>query len=112
MLEVTLSGSGRKAGAGKAASAARSDKTMPSLSKAAMLRRWHALGAAAAGQRCDGDSRHTTAIDSAAADQLSYHGAKVAAGDGRYARCWVALKREPSLFAAWVPKPQRLELFT
>ena len=110
-LEVTLSGSGRKAGAGKAASAARSDKTMPSLCKAAMLQRWHALRAAAATKRCDSDARHVAAVDSDAAKQVSYRAAKVAAGDGQYVRCWASLRQEPSPFALWVPKPQRLEAF-
>ena len=112
MLEVTLSASGRKAGAGKAAIAARSDKTMPSLCKAAMLRRRHALRAAAAGEHGDSDSREVAVVDGAAADQLSYRDAKVAAGDGRYTRCWAAVRREPSPFALWVVKPQRLEMFT
>ncbi len=112
VLEVTLSGSGRKAGAGKAASAARSDKTTPSLCKAAMLQRWHALRAAAAGKHGGSDARHVNVIDGAAAENLSYHAAKVAAGDGHYVRFWASLRQEPSLFALWVPKPQRLEMFT
>ncbi len=109
---MTLSGSGRKAGAGKAASAARSEKTTPSLCKAAMLQRWHGLRAAAAGKHGASDARHVAVVDSAAAEQLSYHAAKSAAGDGRYKRCWASLRREPSPFALWVPKPQRLEMFT
>lgn len=111
VLEVTLSGSGRKAGAGKAAVAARSAKATPSLCKAAMLRRWQGLRGASAGTHGDSEAPRWAEAGSDAADQPSYRAAKLAACGGHYARCWASLRREPSPFALWVLKPERLEAF-
>ena len=112
--EVTLSGSGRKAGVGKTAAAATSPKSMPSLCKAAMLQRWHALRAAlrndAAG--CGAGLASESSADCEAAEGPSYGAAKKAAGGGRYARCWAALRQDPSPLSCWVPKPRQHELFT
>ena len=112
-LEVTLSGSGRKAGAAKTATATASVRSMPSLCKAAMLQRWHALRAASqASCATDAADSEAEGCDACAdSGRPGYGAVKSAAGGGWYARSWAALRREPSPFACWVPKPQQHEKF-
>ena len=111
-LEVTLSGSGRKAGAAKTAALATSFKSMPSLCKAAMLQRWHTLRAASRHvAACEAGFTLEASADCNEGEGPSYSAAKCAAGGGRYARCWAALRRDPSPFACWVLKPMQLEMF-
>ena len=110
--EVTLSGSGRRAGAAKKGPPTL--KTRSSLCKAAMFRRWLHLSAA---RRWVQDRARGVPVgigetdDSTLLEEVLYGDAKGCAGGGAYAQSWMALKQDTSMFERWLQKPSDLEHF-
>lgn len=113
--EVTLSGSGRRAGAAK--KGAPTPKTRSSLCKAAMFKRWLQLSPACSWcqDRVKGQCSITLEPGQTpggkSSQELLYCNAKRCAGGGSYAQSWEALKQDASVFERWLQKPSELEEF-
>ena len=110
--EVSLSASGRKAGACKVGPA--SFKTRSGLCKAAMFGRWKQL-LTSYGRTGPARLRPESADVSSVAwpasqEPHSYHAAKQSAGSGDYFKAWKAL-RQNGFYANWLHKPAELEAF-
>lgn len=113
--EVTLSGSGRKAGAAKKGPATL--KTRSSLCKAVMFSRWLQLSAScswnedSAGGECSVTLGSGQLPNGRSRQDMLYCDAKRCAGRGYYAESWSTLKKDARVFERWLQKPAELEGF-
>ena len=115
MHEVTLSGSGRKAGAAKKGPA--TPKTRSRLCKAAMFGQWAQMSMLSGSSQSRADSQlggeaptnqvHVNELDKT----LFYCNAKRLAGGSAYAESWCTINREVETFKSWLCSPPQLEEF-